>query len=428
MTGCYPKRVLQIPHVLFPGAGVGLNPQETNIARLLKSAGYATACIGKWHLGDQPEFLPLQQGFDVYFGIPYSNDMGPAADGAKSNPDRPLPAEDEAAKRGKSDSQPVDDFGIKSRGQPPQPLLENNTVVGRVRPAEQASVTRLYTEKAVHFIRERRDRPFFLYLPHTAVHFPLYPSKEFRGRSPNGLLGDWTEEMDWSVGQVLTALRELGLAEKTLVIFTSDNGGSMPHGASNQPLRGTKGQTLEGGIRTCTIAWWPGRIPAGTRTDAITTMMDVLPTAARLAGAKLPADRKLDGVDIWPVLAGTAGDKPPRTEFFYFRGLTLEAVRSGPWKLHLALADSLPGKKKGPPMLQLFNLDEDIGESRNVAAAHPEIVRRLQARVETMRTDLGLADIGPGCRPLGRVPDPKPLIGYDGTVRSGFVGAQARFP
>ncbi|MGH7943884.1 MAG: sulfatase family protein [Opitutaceae bacterium] len=429
MTGSYPKRALPVPHVLFPSGAVGLNPDEVTVAEMLKTAGYDTACVGKWHLGDQPEFLPTRQGFDYYFGIPYSNDMGPPGDGAKSNPDKPLPAPRAVvAMRQKAKQQPADETGIKGLDQPPQPLMENDKVIARVRQDEQAAVTRRYTEKAVGFIRERKDRPFFLYLPHTAVHFPLYPSKDFRGKSPNGLLGDWVEEVDWSVGQVLGAVRELGLAEKTLVIFTSDNGGPLAHGANNGPLRGSKGQTLEGGIRTCTIAWWPGRIPAGTRTDAITTMMDVLPTVARLAGAKLPANRKLDGVDVWPVLAGTAGATPPRTEFFYFRGFTLDAVRSGPWKLHLALADALPGKKKGPSQPQLFNLADDIGETKNVAAANPEVVRRLQALAETMRGDLGVDGAGPGCRPIGRVANPKPLMDHDGTVRAGAVGAHARFP
>ena len=429
MTGSYPKRGLPIGHVLFPGGEVGLHPDEVTIAEVLKPAGYDTACIGKWHLGDQREFLPTSQGFDYYFGIPYSNDMGPPGDGAKSNLDKPLPGPAEVAEmQRKAKREPRDELGIKGLDQPPTPLVENNTVVMRVRPEEQATVTRLYTEKAVGFIRDHKERTFFLYLPHTAVHFPLYPSQKFRGKSPNGLLGDWIEEVDWSVGQVLDTVRELGLAEKTLVLFTSDNGGPLQQGAKNTPLRGSKGQTLEGGIRTCTLAWWPGQIPAGTRTDAITTMMDVLPTAAQLAGAKLPSNRKLDGVDIWPVLAGTQGEKPPREQFFYFRGLTLDAVRSGPWKLHLALADTLPGKKKKAPVPQLFNMQDDIGETRNVAAAHPEIVRRLQALADTMRDDLGISGIGPGCRPLGRVTNPTPLIDHDGTVRAGFVGKQPRFP
>jgi len=431
MTGSYPKRVLPIPGVLFPGAAVGLNPEEVTIAEILKSAGYATACIGKWHLGDQREFLPTRQGFDSYFGIPYSNDMGLHAEGARTNLGQPLPtAAEVAALRKAAKRQTNDETGLKAFNQTPQPLLENEKVVARVRVEEQLAFTRQYTEKAVAFIRKQKDRPFFLYLPHNAVHFPLYPSKDFQGKSPNGLIGDWVEEVDWSVGQVLGAVRDLGLAERTLVIFTSDNGGPPNHGGKNTPLRGAKGQTLEGGIRVCTIAWWPGRIPAGTRTDAITSMMDVLPTVAHLAGAKLPAGRKIDGVDIWPVLAGTAGAKAPRDHFFYFRGFALEAVRSGPWKLHLNLVEGPPAKQKksAQPQPHLYNLAEDIGETKNLAAAQPDIVRRLQALAETMRGDLGLDGIGPGCRPLGRVANPQPLIALDGTVRADAVGKQKVFP
>ncbi len=425
LTGSYPKRALPVPHVLFPGAAVGLNPAERTIAEVLRDAGYATACIGKWHLGDQAEFLPTNQGFDSYFGIPYSNDMGPGADGSKSNPGKPLPAPKEAAS---AKSPGNDETGIKGAAQPPLPLLENDKVVGRVRVEEQFAVTRQYTERAVKFIREQKDKRFFLYLPHTAVHFPLYPSKDFMGKSPNGLIGDWAEEVDWSVGQVLDTLRELNLAEKTLVIFTSDNGGALNHGSNNQPLRGSKAQTFEGGIRVCTIAWWPGKIPAGTSTDAITSHMDLLPTLAQFAGAQAPTDRKLDGVDISSVLLGNAATKPPRDHFFYFRGFTLDAVRSGDWKLHLALADGGPGKKKGPARAQLFNLATDIGESKDVAGDNAEIVQRLRALAETMKDDLGLDGVGPGCRPPGRVENPQPLIGHDGTVRANAVAQQKSFP
>lgn len=416
MTGSYAKRALPITHVLFPAAAVGLHPDEVTVAEVLKTVGYATACVGKWHLGDQPEFLPTRQGFDSYYGIPYSNDMGPLVDGTRTNVGKPPPtAAEVAVQRQKGKQSPRDETGLKGFEQTPQPLLENEKVIARVRPEEQLAVTRLYTEKAVAFIRASKDRPFFLYLPHTAVHFPLYPSEKFRGKSPNGLIGDWTEEVDWSVGQVLDAVRELGLSEKTLVIFTSDNGGAVNHGSNNRPLRGTKGQTYEGGIRVCTIASWPGRIPAGTRTGAITANLDILPTLARLAGAKLPASRRLDGVDIWPVLAGIAGAPAPREQFHYFRTLNLEAVRSGPWKLHVAKSE-------------LYHLGDDIGETKNVFAANPDVVRRLQGMVEAMRGDLGVEGIGPGCRPLGRVADPKPLIDDDGTVRPGFVASQARFP
>jgi arylsulfatase A len=421
MTGCYAKRALPIPGVLFPAAAVGLHPNERTIAEVLKDAGYATGCIGKWHLGDQAEFLPARQGFDYYFGLPYSNDMGPATEGAKSNPDRPLPtAADVAAKAAKAKNQGSDETGIKGANQPPLPLLENEKVAARVRAAEQFTLTRQYTEKAVGFIRQHKDQSFFLYLPHTAVHFPHYPHPDFSSKASGSLVNAWVEEVDWSVGQVLQTLRELKLAEKTLVVFTSDNGGPVNQGADNTPLRGSKGSTLEGGIRTCTLAWWPSQVPAGTTTDAITTMMDILPTFAQLAGAKVPTDRKIDGVDVWPVLAGTAdSNAPPRDHFYFFRGLRLEAVRLGPWKLHLAAAENpRPGAKgKGKQanveaarILQLYNLVDDIGETTNVAEKRPEVVKRLQNLAQAIDADLGLDGIGPGCRPLGRVENPQPLI------------------
>lgn len=428
MTGCYPKRALPIPHVLFPAAAVGLHPEERTIAEVLKESGYATACIGKWHLGDQPEFLPTRQGFDSYFGIPYSNDMGPAADGSKSNPGKPLPTPKNAVeKAAKNKNQASDESGLKGAAQTPLPLMENDKVVGRVRAEEQFALTRQYTERAVKFIRQNVEKPFFLYLPHTAVHFPLYPSKDFMGKSPNGLIGDWAQEVDWSVGQVLDVLRESKLAENTLVIFTSDNGGALNFGSNNQPLRGTKGQTFEGGIRVCTLAWWPGKIPADSSTVAITSMMDVLPTLTQLGGAKLPADRKIDGVDISSALFGDSAQSP-RDHFFYYRGFTLEAVRSGPWKLHLALADGPPGKKKGAPQPQLYNLIDDIGETQNVALRHPDVVKRLQALALTQKDDLGLEDLGPGCRPLGRVAQPQPLMDQEGVVRADAVAQQRSFP
>lgn len=426
MTGCYPKRVLPIPHVLFPASAVGLSGAEETVAEVLKSSGYATACIGKWHLGDQPEFLPTSQGFDSYFGIPYSNDMGTAAEGSKSNWGVPVPM----PKPGIANGPESDETGLKGMSQPPLPLVENDKVVGRIRAEEQLTVTRQYTEKAVEFIRAQKDKPFLLYMPHTAVHFPLYPSDAFRGKSPNGLIGDWVQEVDWSVGQVLDTLRDLKLAENTLVIFTSDNGGSMAHGSNNQPLRGTKGQTLEGGIRVCTLAWWPSHIPAGTETGAITSMMDILPTFASLAGTAPSSGHKIDGVDITEVLLGNKETIETRNAFYYFRGLNLYAVRSGDWKLHLAIPESQPGKKKAPspPKLQLYNLADDIGEAKNLAEEKPEVVQRLQALVQKMKDDLGLEGVGPGCRALGRAKTAEPFIHHDGTVRTNAVGAQKSFP
>ena len=423
MTGCYPKRVLPIPGVLFPGAAVGLNPQEQTVAEVLKSVGYVTQCVGKWHLGDQPEFLPTAQGFDHYFGIPYSNDMGTAAEGSKSDLGAPLP-ERKPGEGGKAA-----ETGLTGNNQPPLPLVRDGKVIERVGADGQQSITQRYTEEAVKFIRASKDRSFFLYLPHNAVHFPLYPGKAFHTKSKNGIYGDWVEEVDWSVGQVLDAVRGLQLDKNTLVIFTTDNGGTAR--AVNTPLRGNKGSTLEGGMRVPTIAWWPGKIAAGTATDEITSMMDVLPTFAGLAVAKLPG-RKIDGGDLWPLLSSKGDAKGPHEVFYFYRGFRLEAVRSGPWKLQLAgagnpqrSAAAKAGKKqtqqpKADPNPRLYNLGDDIGESKNVAAEHADEVRRLQGLAEKMKDDLGVDGIGPGCRELGRVTDPEPLIHTDGTIREGF--------
>ncbi len=407
MTGCYPKRVLPIEHVLFPGAEVGLHGDEVTLAELLRSGGYATACVGKWHLGDQLEFLPRRQGFDFYFGIPYSNDMGTIADGSKNNPGS-LPGKPKAVAK----PQPRDECGIRGNAQPPLPLIENETVVARVKAEEQTSMTRVLTEKAVAFLTENREKPFFLYLPHVAVHFPLYPGLDYRGKSPNGLIGDWAEEVDWSVGRILDTLRESGVDKRTLVIFTSDNGGALNHGSNNQPLRGSKGSTLEGGIRVCTIAWWPGKISAGTETSALTSHMDIFPTFASLAGVPVPGERVLDGVDLWPVLTG---DGEGRDSFHYFRGSKLEAVRQGPWKLHLA---------KG----ELYHLDDDIGEGKNVASENPDEVALLRELAATMDADLGNSGFGSGCRAIGRVADPRSILDHDGKVREDMAGEIKRFP
>lgn len=409
MTGCYYKRVLQIPSVLFPGDKEGLNPEEVTIAELLKGAGYTTACIGKWHLGDQPQFLPRQQGFDYYLGIPYSNDMGPASDGSRSSLGDPLPKEKP-----------------NGRHHPPLPMLENETVITRVGPDEQQGTVERYTKAAVKFIREHKDESFFVYLPHNAVHFPIYPGKTWAGKSPNGIYSDWVEEVDWSVGQVLDALRELKLDSNTLVLFTSDNGGT-PR-ASNAPLRGFKNSTWEGGMREPTIVWWPGTIPANTSSDEITGMIDVLPTFVKLGGGEVPSGRKIDGGNIWPVLAGEPGAKSPHDAYYFFHGTSLRALRSGPWKLHLGvgLPKDASEKQKSQARArdalttELYNLTDDIGETTDVAAANPEIVKRLKAMADTMDTDIGIDKIGPGCRPMGIAENPQPLISKDGTIREGF--------
>ena len=403
MTGCYPKRVLPTPHVLFPAGAVGLNPDEVTIAEVLKKAGYATACIGKWHLGDQPEFMPTAQGFDSYYGIPYSNDMGPRADGSKSNPGQPQspPAARKQAKKAAAPSPADAETGLKGDSQPPLPMVEDLKVVERVRAAEQHTMTRRYTERAVQYLREHKDKPFFLYLPHNAVHFPLYPHQEFMGKSGVSLLKDWVLEVDWTVGQILSALEELQLDSNTLVIFTSDNGGPLNQGADNTPLRGGKGSTLEGGIRVCTLARWPGRIAGGGSTNAITTHMDWLPTFAALGGGQLPAGRKLDGMDLSKLLLGDRAGFQPRDTFFYYRGFKLEAVRSGPWKLHLASKE-------------LYDLDSDLAEADNLAPAMADKVAELTQLASTMQNDLGLdGPEAPGVRPLGRVKNPRPFIPAD---------------
>ena len=395
MTGSHAKRALPIPHVLFPEGAIGLSPKEITVAEVLKGVGYATAIIGKWHLGDQPEFLPNAQGFDLHFGLPYSNDMGPIGDGVRSDLGKPIPAPNPNA---------------KGKGQPPLPLLRNGAVVKRVLPDDQQSLVEIYTDEAVKFIAEKKDAPFFLYLPHNAVHFPIYPGKKWAGKSLHGIYSDWVEEVDWSVGRVLDALRENGLAEKTLVIFTSDNGGT-PR-AVNTPLRGHKGSTLEGGMRVPTLAWWPGKIPAGTASDAITAMFDILPTFAALAGAPLPADRKLDGANIWPQLAGTPDVKPAHDTFLYYNGLRLNAVRHGDWKLQIAMGrNAADAARNFQP--KLYNLRTDIGEANDVSAGNPEVVAKLQALIAATKDDLGLDDITPACRELGRVENPKPLIPHD---------------
>jgi arylsulfatase A len=390
MTGCYAKRV-SMPNVIGPVCPTGLSAKEKTVAALLKERGYATMAIGKWHLGDQPEFLPTRRGFDHYIGLPYSNDMG--------GPVKPR--------------EPAD--GARKDMRPPLPLVQDEKVIEA--PAEQDKLTRLYTEEAVKFITANKDKPFFLYLPHTAVHVPLHPGPEFKGKSANGTYGDWVEEVDWSVGRVLETLRELKIEKNTLVLFTSDNGPWLIQGRNGGvagPLRGGKATTWEGGVREPTIAWWPGKIPAGAVCDAAASEMDVLPTFVKLAGGEAPPDRIIDGRDIWPLLAGRSKESP-HEELFYFRGNRLEAVRSGPWKLAIVPQGDATGKGPKPAAGEpftpiLFNLDADIGETTDVAAQHPDVVMRLQALIGKMDADLGKKGMGPGVRPCDRVDQPKPLL------------------
>ncbi len=389
LTGCYAKRV-SLPAVIFPAAPVGLSAEEHTVAALLKDQGYRTMAIGKWHVGDQPEFLPTRRGFDHYLGLPYSNDMGGEWDGA---PDAP------AGKR-----------------RPPLPLVRDEKVIETLKPADQNRLTERYTDEAVKFIRENKEKPFFLYLAHTAVHVPLHPGEKFRGKSANGTYGDWVEEADSSTGRVLDALRELKLDKNTLVVFTSDNGPWLTQGKNGGiagPLRGGKGGTYEGGMREPTIAWWPGTIAAGSACDAVTANIDLLPTFVKLAGGKVPDDLKIDGADIAPLLLGKSKDSP-REAHYYFNGNKLEAIRSGPWKLAIAPQSENIGKPKEPekePFTpKLYNLETDTGETTDVAAKHPEVVKRLQELAAKMDADLGINKQGPGVRPPGRVANPQPLL------------------
>ena len=299
MTGCYPRRVNMHQSaggewVLFPVAKKGLNPDEISIAEVLKGQGYATACVGKWHLGDQPQFLPTTQGFDYYFGIPYSNDMG-----------------------------------SKQRKQnPPLPLLRNEKVIEA--PVDQTTLTKRYTEEVIKFITANKDKPFFVYLPHTMPHNPVHSSDAFRGKSANKGYGDCVEEIDWSTGQILDTLKRLSIDENTLVVFTSDNGAASRWGGSNLPLSGWKGSTMEGGMREPCVIRWPGKIPAGKSCDELACTMDLLPTFAKLAGTKPPADRIIDGKDIQPLMRGKKDAKSPHEAFYYYYMTQLHAVRARP--------------------------------------------------------------------------------------------------
>ena len=382
MTGCYPRRVNMHQDerglcVLFPVAKKGLNPAEITIADMLKEKGYATACIGKWHLGDQPQFLPTRQGFDYYYGIPYSNDM-------------------DAEQRLKN---------------PPLPLLRDEKVIEA--PVEQDTITKRYTEEAIKFIETNKNRPFFMYLPHAMPHNPVHAGEKFRGKSANGRYGDAVEEIDWSTGRILATLKKLGIDDLTLVVFTSDNGASNRFGGSNGPLRGHKGSTWEGGMREPCIVWWPGHIPAGKACDELATTMDLLPTFARLAGTKSPSDRIIDGKDIWPLMVGKRGATSPHEAFYYYQIDQLQAVRSGKWKLHLPLKQKKKSWGKPTPNvpLQLYDLQADIGETSNVADDHPEVVERLLALAEKAQRDLGDAGReGENQRPAGWVQDAKPQL------------------
>ncbi len=379
MTGCYGARV-SVPGVYPPGSKNGLHPEEHTIADRLRPLGYATQCIGKWHVGDQPAFLPTKQGFDHYLGIPYSNDMLKTAS--------------------------VD-------GRRVVPLVRDDQVERLLDETDQDRIEEIYTDEAVKFIRGSKEKPFFLYFPHTAVHTPIHPGKAFQGSSQNGRFGDWVQEVDASIGRVFDTLRELQLDTNTLVLFTSDNGPWLIKGAdggSAGPLRGGKGSTWEGGVRVPALAWWPGKIAPGSVSDAVAGTIDVLPTCMKIAGAEVPAQPVIDGRDLSPLLFGQSKDSP-REAHYYFSSYNLQAVRQGPWKLALTTQKETMGKeaaddaKKNP---RLYHLDQDIGEKTNLVAQHPDIVAKLTALAEKMTTEIG-GDEPKSRRPPGEVERPVTL-------------------
>ena len=356
-SGAYGMATGTAPKVFRDNAAQGLPPDEITIAEVLKPRGYTTAIVGKWHLGQLRQFLPMNQGFDSWFGLPYSHDMrmtAPRNDGLKSA----------------AYYDPKPEYWDV-------PLMRNGDVVEQ--PADHRTLTKRYTDEAVRFIEQNRSRPFFLYLAHNLPHIPLARSPEFAGHSAAGLYGDVVEEIDASTGRILDALAAAAIDRRTLVVFTSDNGPWLPfgaHGGSAGPLREGKGTTWEGGVRTPAIFWWPGTVRPSVVTD-IGSAMDLFVTAAKLAGAEPPADRAIDGVDLRAPLTG-AGPSPRRTLFYYWDS-ELRAIRKGPYKAHFitsgAYGEGEPRKEHNPPLL--FNLADDPGERHNVAALHADVVADL---------------------------------------------------
>ena len=394
ITGCYAQRVGMHTNprdgwVLRPLSPYGLAPDETTIAETLKQQGYSTAIVGKWHLGDQPEFLPTRQGFDWFFGVPYSDDMTArvwSKDGSKW---------------------------------PPLPLMENERVIEA--PCDRNGLTKRYTERAMKWIAEHHREPFFLYFPQAMPGSTRTPfsSEQFRGKSRNGPWGDSIEELDWSIGMLLEQLKDLGIAKDTLVIWTSDNGApilpdqeDLSRG-SNKPLHGRGYSTAEGAFRVPTIVWQPGKVPAGAVCDELATTMDLLPTFAKLAGAPLPP-RKIDGKDISRLLYGADDASTPYDVFYYYHQDQLQALRSGPWKLFLPVEPKQGHphfSKTKPPQPLLFNVVNDIASERNLAEQHPDIVQRLTRLAQKAREELGdVGATGKGQRKPGHTQTVTPRI------------------
>ena len=364
LTGAYPPRV-GVPRVLWPNLPGGLSNQEVTMADMLKAKNYATACIGKWHLGDEAEYLPNQQGFDSYYGIPFSNDMS-------VNP-RSKISKNIVFREGMT----IDSLREKKWRGHKVPLMHQDEVIEY--PVDQSTLTRRYTENALAFITENKDAPFFLYLAHTMPHIPIFASEAFKGKSARGLYGDVIEEIDWSAGKILETLETLGIAENTLVIYTSDNGPwnlKNGHGGSALPLRGYKFQTYEGGMRVPMIAQWKGKIPSNSVCNEVASTIDLLPTIAYLTDGKL-SNQTIDGKNIWKLLSGEKVKSPHEEGFYYYKDTIAEAVRVQDWKLRV-VKDSV----------ELFDLASDISESTNVAEAHPDIVEKLGKQLRDFEANL----------------------------------------
>jgi len=383
MTGSHSTRV-SIGGVLFPRNSHGLNPEEITLPELLKAQGYATAIVGKWHLGNEDMFQPLNHGFDYWYGTPSSNSQF-------FYPNIKTYAPDCVFREGYSRD------GIMKREMAACPLVRDNVVIEV--PADQTQFTQRYTREAIRFITKNKGTPFFVYLAHNMPHIPLHASDRFVGSSQRGIYGDTIQELDWSTGEILRTLKELGLDNDTLVIFTSDNGPNTAKGGSAGPMKGGKGSTLEGGVRVPFVARWPGTIPAEIESDEAITGMDLLPTLTRLAGGDVPDDRVIDGKDIWPLLAGKPDDESPHEAIYYLRGRGVQGIRVGDWKYRIATdkpakekqSKRQPANDKKPKKVNietLYNLSDDIGEQTNLLDEHPEIAQRLNRQLAIFETDL----------------------------------------
>ncbi|MCX6327051.1 MAG: sulfatase [Bacteroidia bacterium] len=397
LTGCYPNRI-GISGALFPDSQKGLNPDENTLAELFKQKGYSTAIFGKWHLGHLKEFLPLQQGFDEYFGLPYSNDMWPFD--YKGNPAQPNTFQYSCG---------------------PLPLISGNDKVGEISTMEdQSQLTRLYTEHAIQFIKKNKNKPFFLYLPHSMPHVPIAASEKFRRKSSAGVYGDVMMEMDWSVGEILKTLKDEGMDSNTLIIFTSDNGpwrNFGNHAGSSGGLREAKQTVFEGGQRVPCLMRWKGQIPEGVVCNKLSSSIDILPTLAAICDLNLPVN-KIDGVNITDLLKDKTGVSPRRYFYYYYDENSLKAVRRDDWKLVLphpskTYEKDIPGKDGNPGKvsqvsfpLALYDLRQDPSERYDVRELYPEIMEELQKVAEWAREDLGddLTGIkGKNRRPAGLI-------------------------